>query len=673
MIPPRGDVLTESVEKKEKRHGRKSGLIAKKRTFEHPQIVLVGQPNCGKSTLFNEVAGYRSVASNFPGATVTYTRSHVRVLDRTADIVDLPGIYSLTSLDPAASEGQRYLLTHRVDVIINVVDSSILSRGLELTLQLLDLEIPLVLCLNMTDEAERKGIRIDVEALSRELGIPVVATVASRGLGVRELFNTALSAMRSPHPGRHLRFSRDVERIIGRLSRELKEKAGEDLPFSRHLLATKLLEGDAAFLELLHERYPGLIPRVETGARELALSHGRSAHEVINAERHAISMSLFERVAVVRKPVLHLKDRADSLLMHPLWGYVFLCLILGGFFYLVFKLGGLAEAPVLSLFEQLKTSLTARIPSGTLARALAGSLIDGLAGGTAIVLPYLLPFLIGLSLLEDAGYLPRVAFLMDTFMHRIGLHGTAVIPAVLGYGCNVPAVMATRILESPRDRFIATFVATLVPCAARMTIIFGLVGYYLGGLAAFAIYLINLAVIGLSGNLLSRLLPADTPGMIIEIPVYHAPRLRSVAAKTWFRIREFVYIALPLLLAGSLILTLVDHLNWSDLINGLTRPVTVLLGLPPEVGLTLIFGILRKELSMLMLFQALGTRDVISVLSAGQIWVFTIFVVFYVPCLATIGALYRQLGAKRTLFVVLYTFVIALMLGLAARGLAAVL
>ncbi len=647
------------------------GLIQDKKRFEHPQIVLVGQPNCGKSTLFNEVAGYKSVASNFPGATVSYTRGHVQIHGQTADLVDLPGIYSLTSLDQAAAEGQRYLLTHQVDVIINVVDASILSRSLELTLQLLDLEIPMVFCLNMADEAERKGIRIDQDALSKQLGVPVVATVASRGLGVNELFAAALSAIRKPHPGRHIKGNRDVERVIGKLIRQLKEKTGPDVPISKHLVATKLLEEDSAFSDMIQSIRPELIPIVESCRRELALSHGKPAHEVIDAERHALSMSLFEKVAVVRKPALSFKDRVDNVLMHPVWGYVFLAAVLFSFFYLIFKLGGLAEKPILSLFDQMKNSALSLMSPGTLATALVGSLIDGLAGAAAIVLPFLFPFLIGLSILEDIGYLPRVAFLMDAFMHRIGLHGTAVIPAILGYGCNVPAVMATRILDSPRDRFIATVVATLVPCSARMTVIFGLVGFYMGGIAAFGIYGLNLVVIAISGAVLSRLLPEDTPGMVMEIPVYHLPRFRSVLAKTWFRIREFIYIALPLLLAGSIFLTLAEYFHWVEIIDGLTRPVTALLGLPKAVGMTLIFGILRKELSMLMLFQALGTRDVISVMSLGQIWVFTVFVIFYVPCLATVGALGKQLGARRALLVVLFTFVLALTLGMATRGVVA--
>ena len=221
--------------------GRKSTLDYHRR---HPKIVLIGQPNCGKSTLFNEVAGYRSISANFPGATVTYTQSHVRILGNIFDLIDLPGVYSLTSFDEADRETQRYLLSEDIDVIINVVDSSLLSRSLELTLQLMDLEIPMVMCLNMVDEAERKGIKIDIESLSEKLGISVVPTVASKGRGVTELFEVVFKTAQSRKIGRHIRMSRDVELVVAQLTRHLKQTIKDGIDFSYHLLATKLLEKD---------------------------------------------------------------------------------------------------------------------------------------------------------------------------------------------------------------------------------------------------------------------------------------------------------------------------------------------------------------------------------------------------------------------------------------------
>ena len=635
----------------------------------HPKIVLAGQPNCGKSTLFNEVAGYRSVTSNFPGATVQYTRSHVRVGDQIYDLVDLPGTYSLTSLEQAEQEAQRYLLTQHVDVVINVLDASLLSRSLELTLQLMELEIPMVLCLNMIDEAVRKGIEIDTDALSTKLGIPVVVTVASKGKGIRTLFLEALKVARSQNIARHIRCNRDVELVIARLTRRLKQSVSEKVGFSGHLLATKLLENDHFFEKTLLRIDPGMLDTVDGCRRELAQTHGKPADEVINAERHALSMSLFEAVSTIQEPRLRWRDRIDDVLMHGLWGYVFLVFILFVFFNGVFKLGSYVETPLLGFFESLTDSLAAQFTEPSLLSVLLIRSLQGIGGGVAIVIPYLFPFLFGLAVLEDVGYLPRVAFLMDSFMHRIGLHGKAVIPGVLGYGCNVPAVMATRILESPRDRFIASLIAAMVPCAARMTIIFGLVGATMGGNAALGIYILNFVVIALSGAALSRMLPEITPGMVLEIPSYQKPRLKITFMKTWLRLKDFILIAWPLLILGSAILGLVDFFRMSDGLNGLLSPLTSLLGLPREIGITLIFGVLRKELSMLMLFQALGTNDIVTVMTYGQILVFTVFVVFYIPCVATIGVLAKQIRWKKTMIIVVFTFFLAIIMGLLTRGL----
>jgi ferrous iron transport protein B len=633
----------------------------------HTKIVLVGQPNCGKSTLFNEVAGYKSIVSNFSGATVEYTESHIRLGDTTYDLIDLPGIYSLTSMDEAERETLNYLMTQDVDVLINVLDASTLSRSLELTLQLLELEVPMVVCLNMMDEAERKGIDIDLKALSEKLGVPVAATTASRGLGVNQLFTDALSIAKSGQTGRHVSGSKDVEDIIQLLEGVVKQRKLSEKMISSHLFATKLLEGDPYFTQLLQPEEENLSQLVKNLQKQLEESHGRSADEVISAERHILSMDLFEAVTRLGKPHISWRDRLDNVLMHNIWGYVFMITVLVGYFNLIFKVGGFIEHPLITWFENAGETLSAFFGEASILGNMGAAALQGIGGGVAIVLPYLVPFLLGLALMEDAGYLPRVAFLMDGLMHKIGLHGKAIIPAVLGYGCNVPAVMATRILHSRRDRFIAALIAAMVPCAARMTIIFGLVGYYLGGMAALSIYLLNILVIGVSAKILSRLLPEVSPGMVFDMPVYQVPRLKFALKKTWFRLKDFVIIAWPLLIAGSMVLAVIEHYGFTSFINGLLSPLTRLLGLPVQTGMTLIFGVLRKELSMLMLFQAMGTQNIASVMSPVQILVFTVFIVFYIPCVATIGALAKQISWKPTVLVTLFTLILAVGLALFAR------
>jgi len=668
------------------------------------KIVLVGQPNSGKSTLFNAVAGYRSLTSNFSGTTVEYTHGQAHINGDVLEVTDLPGLYSLNPASPAEICTREYLLSQEWDVVVNVVDASQLARSLELTLELKELEAPLVVCLNMMDEAQRKGIQIDVATLRRQLAVAVVEAIAARGQGIVETFRAAVSAARSRSCGAAaFQYSPEVERVIDRLSGLIVsdnrgatlQTGGTTSPVSAlssspssspcscavadgvatearaapavhpRFLALQLLQADPVRVEALDETTAAA---VREATEDLWRHTGQHADVAITSARHAACLNIFEGVAKVTKPHSDWRERADRWLMHPVWGYLLLAGIFLGFFHLVFDVGQIGEAHILAAFNAL-IGLLGRIlaPTGLAFAVVKGALL-GTAGAFAVVLPYLVPFLIGLSILEDVGYLARVGYLMDAGMHRLGLHGTATIPLLLGYGCSVPAVMATRILTSRRDRFIAAFLAVLVPCSARMTVIMALAGFYLGALWALAIYVLNLFVVILAGHILARLWPEISPGMLMEVPPYRLPSARVVMLKTWWRLREFVVVALPLLIAGSAVLGLVEFFGWQATINAALSPLTALLGLPASVGLTLIFGVLRKELSLLMLMQALGTTNVGSVMSTAQIVVFTLFVTFYLPCLATLASMVREVGRKLTFAASAALLVLALVIGLAARA-----
>jgi small GTP-binding protein len=561
------------------------------------RFALIGQPNCGKSTLFNQVAGYKAETGNFSGTTVTFTESKVRLSGKVIELVDLPGTFTLHGTNPAEEEVFKYINSHAVDAIINVVDATHLTQGLELTLELLSVDRPIVVAMNMMDEASRLGLTIDGPALMTRLGVPVMPLVASRGHGIKALFLKTNQAAQAAIPKRDPSYL--VENALQR-----HQQAGE--------LAEKI---------------------VSQGPRRVSW-----------------------------------RDRLDDVLLHPMWGFLALVVILFIFFQLVYGFGKLIEAPVLAIFNAISSQVASFFGTGTLLGELTVGLIQGVAGGIAIVLPYLIPFLFGLSILEDIGYLPRIAFLMDGLMHRLGLHGKAIVPFILGYGCNVPAVMSTRILEERKDRIIASTLAVLVPCAARLSVVFGLVAFYLGPSWALAVYLFNIFVITLTGRILTKLLPEDTPGLILEMPPYRIPTLKNVVNKTWFRVREFIVEAWPLLIIGSLLLAVLLYYQLNVYIDTLVRPFTWLLGLPAETGVPLIFGILRKELSLVMLRQALGVNDFSQALTYLQMLIFTVFVVFYVPCLATLSALRRELGWRSMLAVSALTVVIALSAGLLVRG-----
>jgi len=635
------------------------------------RIALVGQPNCGKSALFNSVAGYKTIVSNFPGTTVDYVTSPVNLNGDSFTLVDLPGIYSVSTSEREEILARRYLIREKPDLVINILDASVLSRSLELTLELLELKIPLVICLNMIDEAAKKGVEIDVGHLSQDLGVPVIPTIAIRGQGVPELFHSALETAKSGNTGKIHYLSLDVERIVSELADLLGVATATRLRVPQRFLAIRLLEEDEEFEQAVREINPGIMSDLQRLRSMVSECHGRPSDMVVSSERHSLAMNLFEHVAKVKpRGTKPFREQIDKYLMHHYLGYAFLAGVLFFFFWIVFSLGKHIEEPILALFEHFAAYLGVHLSKESLLFTVVNGLFQGFSGGIGIVLPYLIPFLLGLSLLEDIGYLPRAAFLMDSIMHSIGLHGKSIIPFVLSYGCNVPAIMGVRIMERARDRFITAVLVTLIPCAARTTVIFALVAFYLGPLKALLLYILNVVVIAVAGKILSRYMPDVSPGMILEMPSYKSPQFSAVLRKVWFRLREFVLIAWPILIAGSVILSLLEYFHLAARINGILSFFTSgLLGLPSAVGITLIFGILRKELAIIMLVQALGTTNFSSVMTEEQMMVFTVFSLFYIPCLATLGMLRSTIGNRGMLFTLFFNTAIGTLMALATRAL----
>jgi ferrous iron transport protein B len=631
------------------------------------RFVLAGQPNSGKSTIFNSVAGYRAATANFPGSSATFTVSNAMIHGREVEVVDLPGIYSLTSSKADAGKAEGYLLEEPYDLIINVVDASRLGRSLELTMQLLELERPMIIALNMMDEALRGGMTVDPEELSRQIGVPVVATVGRRGLGVNELFRRALQYVHSGGDAVALTYDREVEEAIEQVA-DLIEAAdvGDGVP--GRLMAEKLLERDPHFERQVYGQRPDLKKPVRGVAAVLQKAHGWSADQVISGSRHAVAHCIEEEVVAHERPEIGWREWADRVFLHPWTGGPVMVAILGLLFWVVFRVGQRIEIPLVEMSDRIGTALAEGLPPDTLLGTLAAGALTGVAGGVAIVLPYLLPFLIGLAILEDSGYLPRMAYVLDGFMHRIGLHGKSVLPLILGYGCSVPAIMSARILQSQRDRRITAVLASFIPCSARTIVIFGLVAAFMGPWWALGIYLFNLTVVVALGNILARTVEGASPGLILEIPELQLPQLKTLAAKTWLTLKEFITIAWPLLVVSSVILGLLEWAEAADTINALLSPLTVLaLGLPAAVGMTLIFGILRKELTLVMLVQALGTTHLSTVLTNGQMLTFTLFVVFYVPCVATVAVMAKELGWRDTAAISAFSVTLALVVAVIGR------
>jgi ferrous iron transport protein B len=397
---------------------------------------------------------------------------------------------------------------------------------------------------------------------------------------------------------------------------------------------------------------------------ELEKIHHHSCSTVITSERYDIAGCIARDVQTVKSPVKPLiEERLHNITTDRIWGYVIMVAILLSAFYLVFSFGGYASNLLTQVFYGWESIFNQAFGVGVLP-GLTWSVIEGVMAGITIVLPYIIPFYLILYVLENSGYLSRIAFLMDKLMHKMGLHGKAFIPMMLGFGCNVPACLGCRIMETDRERLLAAFCTTLVPCAARTVIILGLVGTFLGIQWALALYLLDIGVIFLLGRLAFKALPGEPTALIMEMSDYKLPHMKTVVKETGFRVWEFIKIAFPIIIAGSFIIKVIEIVGLLGPIADLMSPVMVLwLGLPAVTGIALIFGVLRKELTLIMLATLLGTTNFALVLTPVQMIVFTIVVMFYIPCVATIAALIKEFRWKKALYITAFEIFFATLIG----------
>jgi ferrous iron transport protein B len=644
-------------------------LILLNKKEKIPDIVFIGQPNSGKSTLFNSIAGLKAVTSNFPGTTVKHTHSKVTVKGRLFNIIDLPGTYSLNPSDEAEKVALTHLFIEKPDLIVNVVDASILGRSLEMTLELLEIESPMVIALNMMDLAEKKGIVVDPRKLEKILGVPVVPTIASRGRGIKELLDRAFAYFDKGLKPNRIAWSKDVEEQIHYVEKVIPEEFKKVA--NNRFTAIKAIELDRpSFNQMLEEISAPLKERVFKARNNLEKNHGVPAYEVIAAERHHLALKIFEECCqLTRRKKASFSERIDDVIMHPFLGYVILMGVFISFFLVIFLVASPIEEMLLGPLTGLREALPKYLGTGILFYVVDG-LLQGIGGGIAIVLPYFIPLLLLMSLLEDTGYLARVGFLMDELMHQIGLHGKSVSPFILGFGCNVPAVVSTRILESRRDKILTSLLIPFIPCSARTTIILALVAFYLGPVWAIGFYFFNMILVAFLGRTLSIFFKTPSPGLILEIPSLKMPSFSNMIKKVFFQLKSFIGFAWPILIAGSVVLGLLQFFHIDEIINVILSPIIKhALGLPEELGVTLVFGFLRKELSLIMMLQALGVNynQLLTVISKQQIIVFTVFLSFFIPCLSTVAIIWKEIGRKWAMVSILLNTSVALLVSFIAR------
>ena len=638
-----------------------------------PLVVCVaGNPNVGKTSLYNALTGAAAETANYAGVSVVAASVCTQWGERRVEVIDLPGSYALEGHEGDHIVAREALMDRRPDVVVAVADATNLARSLYLPLQLRDLGYRVALAVNLSDEARRRRREPDARVLAEEMGIPVVATVAPRGQGLPELQVAALEvaaieeAFEDPGHIGGTPLPAEAETRIAALAAAIAAKAvaGMDVPggLSPRGAALAVLEGDARLADQFALAADGVLTPADDGL----------AMEIAKA-RHAEARRL---AAAAQAPLP--KAGADTLwrlTTSPRTGIPIMLGVIAAMFTTLFVVGDLVARLLTAAWTAWISPAVIAAVHAVLGTGVAGRIVlwgvdGGILATLAVGIPYILTFYLILAVIEDSGYMNAAAFLSDRVMHRFGLHGRAIMPLIAAGGCNVPAVIATRTLTNPRERFIASVLATLTPCSARTAVIIGAVAGVAGWQYALLTYGILLVVIVGAGLGLNRLLPGDESPMVMEMFPFRRPVVRQVLRKTWRRFREFIWDAAPIILLGSMALGALYETGLVWKLEPILAPVVQgWLMLPAVAGLTLLFAILRKEmaLQLLLVFAAVQAGGAVvsisSIMTTSQIVTYAIVNAIYIPCLATIGVLVKVIGWKRTVYISAGTIVLALAVG----------
>ena len=645
-------------------------------------IALAGNPNVGKSVIFNQLTGLSQTIGNWPGKTVEKLEGHLDFLDYHFNIVDLPGIYSLSTYSLEEIVSREYIVSEEVDLIIDVIDATNLERNLFLTFQLLELKVPIILAINQMDILRKRNIELDFNQLERLFKVPVLPVVAVHGIGVHELLERAIDMIESypdtnykfPNLTEISSFGKEIETKIQILVSEIKTKFPHIMEFNfpARFLAIKMLEKDEEILKLISTNQANPLLEISNQfITELEDYHGEDINSIISSEIYNNINQIVEKVMKfkTKKEMMrrNFADKIDHLTTHSFWGYIVLILVVFGIYAFTFAIGDFLGTLIDDMFSLWTESVYLLYgEENLLVKLLWDGGFGGFIGAVAGVLVYVIPFFLTIEILQDSGYLPRAAFLMDKIMHVLGVHGKTVITMILGFGCNVPACAGCRIMETEREKKISIALTSLIPCAAVMTVVLGLVGRYLGLGWVLILFLINFLVILIVGRILNKTMPGECTELIMEMHEYRKPNYKVILKQTWLRSKEFIFKALPIIIIFGISLEIIFILNILEPINDILSPITVFwLGLPSITGVFLIYGIIRKELTLVLLaLFAENLGIALSVLlSPIQMITFSLVTMLYIPCFATIIVIAKQTSWKYALQITALEISLALLIG----------
>ena len=640
-------------------------------------MALAGSPNAGKSTVFNLLTGLSQHVGNWPGKTIEQKTGVLRRGNWTINIVDLPGTYSLTANSAEEQIARDYLVKENPDVVVAVLNAASLERNLYLVAELIELSPRLIIALNMIDVAHQQGMKINPEALAATLNVPVIPVIANKNKGLKELVEQIELEYDRPAGSRevkHIEYGSEIKDTIDHVAGLLTPEI--TAPYPQHWTAMKLLEGDEQINKLIRMRCPA--------DRWQILDDYLGENESAAVDIATLRFEWVEKMVAVAQEKPHIgwvsfSERIDRAAIHPILGLLILIGILGLIFWLVYGLGIPIQKFLQVNFIEKGRALVYEYLS-FMPIWFQSFWADGILSGVGTVLtfiPILFFFFAAWAAMEDIGYTARAAFVTDRFMHLLGLHGKSCLPLVLGFGCNVPAVLGTRIIDSPRARLLTILLTPLVPCSGRMAVIAIVAAAFFGSqavLVSMGIIIFSLLMLVLIGIILNRfLIRGESSALIMELPLYHVPNARLIGIVTWQNILAFIKRAGTIILAVSLVvwlLGIIPNGNINDSIlsqfGKMIEPVGRLMGLNWQMMVALLTSFIAKENTIATLGILLGgtgadlSQQLKQIMTPAAAVSFLVFQVLFIPCVATVAAIRQETGGWRwPLFSVAFQFILA--------------
>ena len=675
------------------------------------RVALVGNPNCGKTSLFNIASGSHEHVGNYSGVTVDAKEGNFEYGGYKFVIVDLPGTYSISGFSPEELYVRRNLVEETPDIVVNVVDSSNLERNLYLTTQLIDMNLRVVMALNMFDELKARGDELDIKTLGHLLGMPLVPTVSKSGEGIHDLFDKVIELYENPDPqiARHIHINHgpELEQSIDRVKLAIQKNEDIRYKYSTRYLAIRFLENDkevAGIIDTLPNKDEIIAARFEEQKRFEAIMGVSTESAIIDAKYAFVKGALTEtyRPGKIKREHRSLTDKIDAIVTNKWLAFPIFFLLLYIVFFGTFTLGEYPMQWIDWLVARFSDFVSSIMPDGMVKDLVTDGIIGGV-GSVLVFLPNIVLLYFFISLLEDSGYMARAAFIMDRMMHKMGLHGKSFIPMIMGFGCNVPAIMATRTIESRKSRLITTLIVPFMSCSGRLPVYLLIVGAFFphyGSLVLLGIYVLGIALAIITAKVMSRFFKDDDLPFVMELPPYRVPTSKSILRHTWEKGKQYLHKITGIILISSIIIWFLgyfpNHNKYEDkvtqqensylgYIGKAIEPVLEPLGFDWQMGVGILSGVAAKELvvsSMGVMYsidedvesgsgETRLQQALLNSISPAAALAFMVFVLLYFPCIATFGAIMAETGGwKWPLFSAIYTILVAWVMAFAVYRIA---